>query len=54
MEHARELMPEIVGDESVSVKYAINGLLSLTPERGPMLGEPLAGWRACGWRRRCG
>src|SRR4029078_13110450 len=28
MEHALELMPEIVGDESVGVKYAINGLLS--------------------------
>src|SRR3954470_6316818 len=27
MEHALELMPEIVGDESVGVKYAINGLL---------------------------
>jgi glycine cleavage system aminomethyltransferase T/glycine/D-amino acid oxidase-like deaminating enzyme len=39
MEHARELMPEIVGDESVSVRYAINGLLSLTPDAGPMLGE---------------
>ena len=29
-EHALELMPEIVGDESVGQKYAINGLLSLT------------------------
>ena len=33
MEHALELMPEIVGDESVGIKYAINGLLSLTPGR---------------------
>ena len=32
MEHALELMPEIVGDESVGIKYAINGLLSLTPD----------------------
>ena len=32
MEHALELVPEIVGDESVGVKYAINGLLSLTPD----------------------
>jgi glycine cleavage system aminomethyltransferase T/glycine/D-amino acid oxidase-like deaminating enzyme len=39
MEHALELMPEIVGDESVGVKYAINGLLSLTPDGNPILGE---------------
>src|SRR5215216_5149021 len=39
MEHALELMPEIVGDESVGVKYAINGLLSLTPDSLPILGE---------------
>jgi glycine cleavage system aminomethyltransferase T/glycine/D-amino acid oxidase-like deaminating enzyme len=39
MEHALELMPEIVGDESVGVKYAINGILSLTPDGMPVLGE---------------
>jgi len=39
MEHALELVPEIVGDESVGVKYAINGLLSLTPDGLPILGE---------------
>jgi glycine cleavage system aminomethyltransferase T/glycine/D-amino acid oxidase-like deaminating enzyme len=39
MEHALELCPEIVGDESVGVKYAINGLLSLTPDGMPILGE---------------
>ena len=39
MEHALELMPEIVGDESVGIKYAINGLLSLTPDALPVLGE---------------
>jgi len=39
MEDALELMPEIVGDESVGVKYAINGLLSLTPDGLPVLGE---------------
>jgi glycine cleavage system aminomethyltransferase T/glycine/D-amino acid oxidase-like deaminating enzyme len=39
MEDALELMPEIVGDESVGVKYAINGLLSLTPDGMPILGE---------------
>jgi glycine cleavage system aminomethyltransferase T/glycine/D-amino acid oxidase-like deaminating enzyme len=39
MEQALELMPEIVGDESVGIKYAINGLLSLTPDSLPILGE---------------
>ncbi len=39
MEDALELMPEIVGDESVGVKYAINGLLSLTADGLPVLGE---------------
>jgi glycine cleavage system aminomethyltransferase T/glycine/D-amino acid oxidase-like deaminating enzyme len=39
MEHALELMPEIVGDEKVGVKYAINGILSLTPDGMPVLGE---------------
>src|SRR5438477_5757448 len=39
MEHALELMPDIVGDESVGVKYAINGILSLTPDGMPVLGE---------------
>ena len=39
MEQALELMPEIVGDESVGVKYAINGLLSLTADGLPVLGE---------------
>ena len=39
MQHALELMPEIVGDESVGIKYAINGLLSLTPDTLPILGE---------------
>ncbi len=38
-EHALELMPEIVGDENVRQKYAINGLLSYTPDGMPILGE---------------
>ena len=38
-EHALELMPDIVGDESVGEKYAINGLLSYTPDGMPILGE---------------
>ena len=39
MKHALELMPEIVGDESVAVKYAVNGILSLTPDGLPIIGE---------------
>ena len=39
MEDALELMPEIVGDEKVGVKYAINGLIALTPDGMPVLGE---------------
>ena len=39
LEHALQLMPEILGDESVGIKYAINGLLSLTPDGLPLLGE---------------
>ncbi len=36
---ALELVPEVLGDESVGIKYAINGLLSLTPDGLPLLGE---------------
>ena len=39
LEHALQLVPEILGDESVGIKYAINGLLSLTPDGLPILGE---------------
>ncbi|HET9346146.1 MAG TPA: FAD-dependent oxidoreductase [Candidatus Limnocylindrales bacterium] len=39
LEDAIELFPEIVGDESVGVKLAINGLLSLTPDGNPIIGE---------------
>jgi glycine cleavage system aminomethyltransferase T/glycine/D-amino acid oxidase-like deaminating enzyme len=39
MELALDLMPEIVGDESVGVKYAINGVLSVTYDGMPLLGE---------------
>ncbi len=38
-EHSLELMPEIIGDENVREKYAINGILSLTPDGMPILGE---------------
>jgi glycine cleavage system aminomethyltransferase T len=39
MEQALELMPEIVGDENAGIKYAVNGILSLTPDGMPILGE---------------
>jgi len=39
MEDALELFPEILGDERVGVKYAINGLISLTPDGMPVVGE---------------
>jgi glycine cleavage system aminomethyltransferase T/glycine/D-amino acid oxidase-like deaminating enzyme len=39
MEQALELMPDIVGDESVGVRYAINGLLSVTFDGLPLIGE---------------
>src|SRR6476469_7045574 len=39
LEDALELFHEIVGDESVGVKLAINGLLSLTPDGNPIIGE---------------
>src|SRR3954454_12924790 len=39
MEDALELIPEVLNDESVGIKYAINGLLSLTADGLPLLGE---------------
>ncbi len=39
LEQALELMPELLGDESAGIRYAINGLLSLTPDGFPVLGE---------------
>jgi len=36
---ALELIPEILGDERVGQQYAINGLLSVTPDWSPVLGE---------------
>ena len=35
---ALELMPELLGDESAGVRYAINGLISMTPDGHPLLG----------------
>lgn len=39
MEDALELMPDVLGDEGVGVRYAINGLIALTPDGNPALGE---------------
>ncbi len=39
MEQALELMPDILGDERVGIRHAINGLLSLTPDGMPLVGE---------------
>ena len=39
MEQALELVPDILGDERVGIRHAINGLLSLTPDGAPILGE---------------
>ena len=49
MAHARELIPEILGVEGAGIRYAINGLLSLTPDGTAGAGrdargeEPLVG-----------
>ena len=39
LEQAFELMPEALGAEGATIRYAINGLLSLTPDGAPVLGE---------------
>jgi glycine cleavage system aminomethyltransferase T len=39
LEKALELMPELLGDERAGVRYAINGLISMTPDGHPVLGE---------------
>jgi glycine cleavage system aminomethyltransferase T/glycine/D-amino acid oxidase-like deaminating enzyme len=39
LEQAYELMPELLGAEGAEMRYAINGLLSLTPDGAPVLGE---------------
>ena len=36
---ALELMPDLLGDERVGIRYAINGLISMTPDGHPVLGE---------------
>ncbi len=39
MADALELMPELLGDERAGIRYAINGLISLTPDGHPLFGE---------------
>jgi glycine cleavage system aminomethyltransferase T/glycine/D-amino acid oxidase-like deaminating enzyme len=39
LEQALELVPDILGDERVGIRHSINGLLSLTPDGMPILGE---------------
>src|SRR5450755_3404584 len=36
---ALELMPDLLGDERAGIRYAINGLISMTPDGHPVLGE---------------
>ena len=38
-EQGLELVPDILGDEGVGIRHSINGLLSLTPDGMPILGE---------------
>ncbi len=39
LEQSLELMPDVLGNPDVGIRYAINGLLSLTPDGYPVLGE---------------
>ena len=39
LEQAYELMPDALGADGAEIRYAINGLLSLTPDGAPILGE---------------
>ena len=39
LSEALELMPEVLDDERVGVRHAINGLISMTPDGQPVLGE---------------
>jgi glycine cleavage system aminomethyltransferase T len=39
MAQALELLPELLDKESVGIRHSINGLLSLTPDGSPLLGE---------------
>lgn len=39
LEQSLELMPDLLGDESAGIRHAINGLLSLTADGMPCVGE---------------
>ncbi|MFB6205626.1 MAG: FAD-dependent oxidoreductase [Haloglomus sp.] len=39
MEHALELMPDVLDDPDAGVRHAIDGLLSVTPDGFPLLGQ---------------
>jgi glycine cleavage system aminomethyltransferase T/glycine/D-amino acid oxidase-like deaminating enzyme len=39
LELALELMPDLLSDERAGIRYAINGLISMTPDGHPILGE---------------
>ncbi|QBI19245.1 FAD-dependent oxidoreductase [Egibacter rhizosphaerae] len=39
LEDALELMPDLLTREGAGIRHGINGLLSLTPDGGPLLGE---------------
>jgi glycine/D-amino acid oxidase-like deaminating enzyme len=32
-------MPDLLGDERAGIRYAINGLISMTPDGHPAIGE---------------
>jgi glycine cleavage system aminomethyltransferase T/glycine/D-amino acid oxidase-like deaminating enzyme len=39
LEKSLELMPALLGDERAGIRYAINGLISMTPDGNPAIGE---------------
>jgi glycine cleavage system aminomethyltransferase T/glycine/D-amino acid oxidase-like deaminating enzyme len=39
LEDALELLPDMLDNDEVEIQYAINGLISVTPDGGPLLGE---------------
>jgi len=50
MEHALELMPDVLDDPGAGVRHSIDGLLSVTPDGLPLLGQiqDVEGlWSAC-------
>jgi len=53
LEQALELMPDALGAEGAEIRYAINGLLSLTPDGAPILARPPRS-PASGRPPRCG